>query len=189
VGAVGLINFVAPLSRPFPYSSAFCCTVTLKVSENPTAARPGSICIQKMAEPELKTEQQVIARFQELRQAVSTIINKIADMETEASEHDLVIKALQPMEKSRRCYRLIGDVLVERNVGEALPAVQKNRDNIGDVLKNLQAQLRTQEEKLQQFQQKYKIRVRGQDEDSSAPSAPQKSEKGASSSSQGVLVT
>lgn len=142
-----------------------------------------------MTEPKLKTEQQVIARFQELRQAVSTIINKIADMEAEASEHDLVIKALQPMEKSRRCYRLIGDVLVERNVGEALPAVQKNRDNIGDVLNTMQSQLRMQEEKLQQFQQKYKIRVRGQDEDDSGPSAPQKSKKGASSSSQGVLVT
>lgn len=40
----------------------------------------------------------------------------------EASEHDLVIKQLQPMDKDRRCYRMIGDVLVERTVGETLPA-------------------------------------------------------------------
>jgi hypothetical protein len=41
---------------------------------------------------------------------------------TEAAEHDLVIKQLEPMDKGRRCYRMIGDVLVERTVAETLPA-------------------------------------------------------------------
>lgn len=40
----------------------------------------------------------------------------------EAAEHDLVIKQLEPMDKSRKCFRLIGDVLVERTVAETLPA-------------------------------------------------------------------
>lgn len=40
----------------------------------------------------------------------------------EAAEHDLVIKQLEPMDKGRKCYRLIGDVLVERTVAETLPA-------------------------------------------------------------------
>jgi hypothetical protein len=40
----------------------------------------------------------------------------------EAAEHDLVIKQLEPMDKTRKCHRLIGDVLVERTVGETLPA-------------------------------------------------------------------
>lgn len=34
----------------------------------------------------------------------------------------MVIKQLEPMEKTRKCYRLIGDVLVERTVAETLPA-------------------------------------------------------------------
>jgi prefoldin subunit 2 len=33
-----------------------------------------------------------------------------------------VIKQLEPMDKTRKCYRLIGDVLVERTVAETLPA-------------------------------------------------------------------
>jgi len=40
----------------------------------------------------------------------------------EAAEHDLVIKQLEPMDKARKCYRLIGDVMVERTVAETLPA-------------------------------------------------------------------
>jgi hypothetical protein len=46
----------------------------------------------------------------------------------------LVINAIQPLNKDRKCYRLVGGVLVERTVGEVLPAVQKNRDNVTQTL-------------------------------------------------------
>jgi hypothetical protein len=42
----------------------------------------------------------------------------------------VVIRALAPLDKSRKCFRLIGGVMVERNVGEVLPAVTSNRDNV-----------------------------------------------------------
>jgi chaperonin cofactor prefoldin len=42
----------------------------------------------------------------------------------------LVINAIQNLNKDRKCYRLVGGVLVERTVGEVLSAVQKNRDNV-----------------------------------------------------------
>lgn len=41
---------------------------------------------------EPRTEQQVLARFQDLRQAVSSTWSKINDLEAEAAEHELVIK-------------------------------------------------------------------------------------------------
>jgi len=37
-----------------------------------------------------------------------------------------VLEALKPLEGDRRCYRLVGGVLVERTAAEVLPAVQKN---------------------------------------------------------------
>ena len=45
----------------------------------------------------------------------------------------MVIKALQPLDKTRKCFRQIGDVLVERTVGEVLPAVRSNRDQLAEV--------------------------------------------------------
>ncbi|WIA31332.1 hypothetical protein OEZ86_002233 [Tetradesmus obliquus] len=112
-----------------------------------------------MAEPVLRSEQEVLARFHELRQGVSTLFAKLNDIETEAAEHDLVLKQLEPMDKGRRCYRMIGDVLVERTVAETLPAVQRNREGLGNVMKQLQAQLEAQQKALAAFQQQYKIRV------------------------------
>eukprot|EP00878_Enallax_costatus_P006547 GHUV01006864.1.p1 GENE.GHUV01006864.1~~GHUV01006864.1.p1 ORF type:complete len:148 (+),score=44.73 GHUV01006864.1:465-908(+) len=111
------------------------------------------------SEPAFKSEQEVVARFQEMRQNVSTLFSKLSDIEQEAQEHDLVIKQLQPMDKTRKCYRMIGDVLVERTVAETLPAVMRNREGLGNVMKQLQTQLETQQKALAEFQQKYKIRV------------------------------
>lgn len=112
-----------------------------------------------MAESVLRSEQEVLARFHELRQGVSTLFAKLNDIETEAAEHDLVLKQLEPMDKGRRCYRMIGAVLVERTVAETLPAVQRNREGLGNVMKQLQAQLEAQQKALAAFQQQYKIRV------------------------------
>jgi hypothetical protein len=40
-----------------------------------------------------------------------------------------------------------------------VPAVQRNRENLGNVMKQLQAQLEAQQKALTAFQQQYKIRV------------------------------
>ncbi len=42
----------------------------------------------------------------------------------------LVIDAVSGLDGSRRCYRLVGGVLVERTVGEVLPAVKKNLEGV-----------------------------------------------------------
>ena len=55
------------------------------------------------------------------------------ERQQDVAEHDLVIKTLEPLEAGRKCFRLVGEVLVERTVGEVLPAVKKNRDNLAAV--------------------------------------------------------
>jgi chaperonin cofactor prefoldin len=42
----------------------------------------------------------------------------------------LVIETLKEVEKDRKCYRMIGGVLVERTVGEVLPALEHSRDQV-----------------------------------------------------------
>jgi prefoldin subunit 2 len=54
----------------------------------------------------------------------------------------------------------VGEVLVERTVGEALPAVTKNRDNLKARVAQLKTQFETQKKELAEFQEKHGIRVR-----------------------------
>lgn len=42
--------------------------------------------------------------------------------------HSLVLSTIEKLEPERKCFRLVGGVLVERTVGEVAPAVQRNRD-------------------------------------------------------------
>ena len=42
----------------------------------------------------------------------------------------LVIETLEKVEKDRRCFRLVGGVLVERQVGEVEPALVGNKEKV-----------------------------------------------------------
>ena len=46
----------------------------------------------------------------------------------------LVEETLTPLDPSRRAFRLVGGVLVERTVGEVLPNVAQNRSNVSILL-------------------------------------------------------
>ena len=53
-------------------------------------------------------------------------------VEMDRNEHRLVEETLQPLDPDRRAYRLVGSILVERNVGEVLPSVTSNRENVSN---------------------------------------------------------
>jgi chaperonin cofactor prefoldin len=78
-------------------------------------------------------EKAIVARFQEMRAELTQIWNKITELDMERNEHTLVLNAIQPLDASRKCFRLIGGVLVERTVGEVLPAVTRNKEGIEQV--------------------------------------------------------
>lgn len=46
----------------------------------------------------------------------------------------LVIDTLKEVDETRRCYRMVGGVLVERTVKEVLPALENNKEQVGEIL-------------------------------------------------------
>lgn len=64
---------------------------------------------------------------------VNNVYGKINELEADLNEHDLVIKTLEPLDKQRKCFRLIGGVLVERTVEEVLPAVKQHQQSLQQV--------------------------------------------------------
>merc|ERR1712137_708674 len=83
------------------------------------------------------------------------LASKIQELDAEKSEHDVVIRALAPLDKSRKCFRLIGGVMVERNVGEVLPAVTSNRDNLQQVIDRMAVRMQQLETEMNNFAIKY----------------------------------
>lgn len=57
-------------------------------------------------------------------------LNALLQLSLERDEHKLVIEQLSTLESERKAFRLIGGILVEKTVGEALPAVQQNYEGV-----------------------------------------------------------
>ncbi|CAA2934321.1 probable prefoldin subunit 2 [Olea europaea subsp. europaea] len=108
-------------------------------------------------------EQAVANIYGAMRAEINQIYSKITELEMEVSEHSLVINAIKPLDSSRRCYRMIGGVLVERTIKEVLPAVQRNKEGIEEVITRLNEALEKKKKELTEFESKYKIRIKKTD--------------------------
>ncbi|KAM7278454.1 hypothetical protein ACFE04_005588 [Oxalis oulophora] len=115
-----------------------------------------------MAEP--GNEQAVANMYAAMRSDLQQIYSKITELEMEVSEHSLVINAIQPLDPSRRCYRMIGGVLVERTIKDVLPAVQRHKAGIEEVVARFTEALERKKKELNDFEAKYKIRIRKPDD-------------------------
>uniref|UniRef100_A0A5B6ZCH3 Putative prefoldin subunit 2 n=1 Tax=Davidia involucrata TaxID=16924 RepID=A0A5B6ZCH3_DAVIN len=127
-------------------------------------------------------EQAVANLYGGMRAEINQIYSKITELEMEASEHSLVINAIQPLDPSRRCYRMIGGVLVERTIKEVLPAVQRNKEGLEEVIARLNEALEKKKKELVDFEAKYKIKIRKSDSEVKDESGRKEG------SAQGVLV-
>uniref|UniRef100_A0A672UM49 Prefoldin subunit 2 n=1 Tax=Strigops habroptila TaxID=2489341 RepID=A0A672UM49_STRHB len=79
------------------------------------------------------TAEQVVARFNRLRQEQRGLASKAAELELELNEHSLVIETLRDVDPTRKCYRMVGGILVERTVKEVLPALESNKEQVWGV--------------------------------------------------------
>jgi len=108
------------------------------------------------------TDQEIQVTFTRFQNELQTLTQKIGELESEAEEHELVLATLNEAlrkQADRKCFRLIGGVLVERTVKDVVPALTTNRDGIKQVLTNLLAQYKTKEGEFNAFTREHDIRV------------------------------
>jgi len=122
------------------------------------------------------------AQLRMMREECRDLAVKINTLEMDKTEHELVMAALKPLDPARKCFRMIGNVVVERTVAEVLPAVEKNRDQISGTVKMFTEMMAKKQQAASDFAAEHKI----QEQRTSAPAkeAPTSDE----GSSQGVLI-
>mmetsp|Transcript_52056 Transcript_52056/g.156207 ORF Transcript_52056/g.156207 Transcript_52056/m.156207 type:complete len:134 (-) Transcript_52056:134-535(-) len=104
-------------------------------------------------------ENAVLQRYRELQSECTQLVRKVAELEVDRNEHVLVEKTLAPLDSSRRAFRLVGGVLVERTVGEVLPSVETNRKNLDELIGTLQGRLDAKQKETAEWKAKYNIRT------------------------------
>ncbi|VEU37073.1 unnamed protein product [Pseudo-nitzschia multistriata] len=96
-------------------------------------------------------------QYRDLTAECQQLMTKIADLESDRNEHILVEDALKPLDGSRRAYRLVGDVLVERTVTEVLPSISQNKENLNATIDALRERLTIRQKKAAELKAKHNL--------------------------------
>mmetsp|Transcript_18739 Transcript_18739/g.38394 ORF Transcript_18739/g.38394 Transcript_18739/m.38394 type:complete len:133 (+) Transcript_18739:244-642(+) len=105
------------------------------------------------------TQEAVLQKYKNLESACRQFVTKISELEVERNEHELVIKTLTPLPAARKAHRLVGGVLVERDVGTCLPQVTENKRNIEAVITNLNQMLEERTKELREWKAMHNIKT------------------------------
>ncbi|KZS94115.1 Prefoldin [Sistotremastrum niveocremeum HHB9708] len=126
-----------------------------------TAAKTATASAKSKAKTKPLSDQEIQSTYTRFQNELQSIAGKIGELETEAEEHDLVLGTLNDalaQDPARKCFRLIGGVLVERTVGDVVPDLKTNRDGIKAFVENLATQYKSKEEEFVTFTRDYDIR-------------------------------
>jgi len=110
----------------------------------------------------MKEEAALENQYQMMRQQCQQLTYKINELKMDADEHDLVIEALKPLDKDRKCFRMVDAIVVERTVSDVLPAVQKNKDQMAATMETLENKLKEMQAAADEFRREHEITVRDQ---------------------------
>ncbi|KAH9948420.1 Prefoldin beta-like protein [Amylocystis lapponica] len=105
--------------------------------------------------------QDIQQNYNRFQSDLQTLASKIGELEQEAEEHSLVLSTLDEVlaqEPDRKCFRMVGGVLVERTVKDVVPALQTNKDGILKVISTLAEQYKGREDEFEVFKRDYNIR-------------------------------
>ena len=101
--------------------------------------------------------QDVMRQVTNLQKEISQLRSKVSELDNEMQEHMRVIKTLEPVESSRRAFRLIGGVLVEKTAGEVLPAVTEQKEQLNKLILALSDRVVDKERELSELKKKYNL--------------------------------
>jgi prefoldin subunit 2 len=87
---------------------------------------------------------------------------KVSELESEVHEYGTVAKTLEGVAGDRKCFRMIGGVLVERTASEVLPALAERKTQIEAMCVMLRGKMESKAKEIDGFRTKYGIQSRKQ---------------------------
>jgi prefoldin subunit 2 len=128
------------------------------------------------AKPTLSSEQ-IVAAFNDMRQQQRILVSRMSEIEMDMKEHDLVMEVLKGVDPDRRCYRMVGGILVERKVNVVLPGLISNRDKMKGYRDTLQNSLESKGKELNKFREMYGIQFQADNDEKKDKPAPKAGER------------
>jgi len=109
-----------------------------------------------------KNQQEIVAKFQQLRENQRNIATKITELDQDIKEHETVIEALKDVDPDRKCFQMIGGVLTEKTVKDVVPNLEDKKTKINGITEHLHKELKKAGEDLIKYKEEHNIQIRGE---------------------------
>lgn len=121
------------------------------------------------------TEKEAMERYKKLKAEYSEILKRYIELEEERRENNLVLTNIEPLQGDRRCWKVVGGVLVEYNLPETTNSLKQNIAMLEQALKALDAEMAKREKEVLDIELKYNLNPSKKQEQDLMDPATQKS--------------
>jgi prefoldin subunit 2 len=125
-----------------------------------------------------KSPEEAIAGFNGLRNEQRAIATKLYELDCDLNEHKVVVENLKNIDEGRKCFRMIGGILVEGTVKDVLPNLQVNIEQLTQTIEALNQKLIEKGKEIVEYKEKNNIhfqvpeRIPEEEESSSKAETP-----------------
>ncbi|KAK8885096.1 hypothetical protein M9Y10_044225 [Tritrichomonas musculus] len=99
-------------------------------------------------------------RFSQLRQELKELQSKEIQFELDLQQHERVLSSISSLPDDRKCYRLVGEVLVQMTIGQAKPALEQQKNSLSELVSTFKQKVQAKEDEMLKFQKDNNIQIR-----------------------------
>lgn len=93
--------------------------------------------VEKTGLTDEQMQQKVAGRYKQLNQEAQVLVQKLLELEDEKRENELVIESISKLEDTRKCWRLVNGVLMEKTKVEVVPEMRVVINNLNSVINQI----------------------------------------------------
>lgn len=102
-----------------------------------------------------QVQQRVAMRYKQLNQEAQVLVQKLLELEDEKRENELVLESISKLEDTRKCWRLVNGVLMEKTKLEVVPEMRVVINNLSAVANQVTQTLQALRQEIKQLEAAY----------------------------------
>ena len=102
-----------------------------------------------------QVQQRVAMRYKQLNQEAQVLVQKLLELEDEKRENELVLESISKLEDTRKCWRLVNGVLMEKTKLEVVTEIRVVINNLNCVINQVTQTLQALRQEIKQLEAAY----------------------------------
>ncbi|CAH2448437.1 Cochaperone prefoldin complex subunit [Komagataella phaffii CBS 7435] len=98
-------------------------------------------------------------QYDEFQETLEALNNKIGQLQGDIEEHNIVLKTITTAPKDRKCFHMIGGVLIEKTAGEVEPTLKTNVTKMNDAVENLKNEIQNTHKQFEDWKKKTGVKI------------------------------